>query len=203
MSLTAKRRQCDEGRDPRARVHIDVDDPFEGRLADRLRLQQPAADRSACTREVLAVQAAAVAALNGPPGHRRAEPSSLQKAPRRAGRKLLARRLEHPGRAREHVCVGANAGGFSKSRLFSTPTVDRVPPALHLHPIHRDRLRDRPEDAGATGSKAKAAPKVPSPAGTCCPPADGRGSFNEGEPKLSATPQASLDEIGGVIDGRS
>ena len=45
----------------------------------------------------------------------------------------------------------------------------------HRPNIHRDRLRDRPEDAGATGSERKPASKVPSPAGIRGPPADGCG----------------------------
>ncbi len=57
------------------------------------------------------IQAAAVAALNGPQDCIAETSRALPAPPRRAGRKLRPRRLGHPVAAREHVRVGADPAG--------------------------------------------------------------------------------------------
>ncbi|MGJ3628393.1 aminotransferase class I/II-fold pyridoxal phosphate-dependent enzyme [Sphingomonas sp. MMS24-JH45] len=68
------------------------------------------------------IQAAACAALNGPQDIRlREEPATLSQTPRRAGRKLRARRVGHPRAAGIDVRLGAataGAGASGVARVF-------------------------------------------------------------------------------------
>ena len=87
-----------------------VQDLFDGRLADRLRGRQRAADRGAGAGEILprlwrvhAGPGRRGRRAQRPAGHRRGQPHALQEAPRRAGRKLRPRRLGR-SRSRRHRC---------------------------------------------------------------------------------------------------
>ena len=105
------------GRDRhRRRVHLDVEDLFDARLAHRLRGRQRAADRGADAREILS----RLRRLHADPGggggraqrrrrrHRRSA-RHLPQAPRRDGRTLRPRRLDDPGAGRLDVRLGADS----------------------------------------------------------------------------------------------
>ena len=69
------------------------------------------------------VQAAAVAALNGPQDCVEANRATLQEAPRRAGRMFRPRRLGHPGADGQHVRLGADPGSRSAiSAAWNSPS---------------------------------------------------------------------------------
>ena len=101
-----------EGR--RGRVHLAVQDLFDGGLADRLRGRQPDADRGADPGEILS----RLRRLHADPGGRRAPRSTgrrtssrqnrqlYQQAPRRAGRELRPRRLGHSRRRARRCSPG-------------------------------------------------------------------------------------------------
>ena len=69
------------------------------------------------------IQAAAVAALNGPQDIVDVQPRALQEAPRRAGRMLRPRRLGHSRAAGEHVRLGADPRSLPRtSAAWNSPS---------------------------------------------------------------------------------
>ena len=93
-------------------------DLLDGRLADRLRGRQPAADRGDDAGEELPRlrrlhpdPGGRLRRAQRPAGHRREEPRALPQAPRRAGRGVRPRRVGHSAAARLDVRLGAAAAG--------------------------------------------------------------------------------------------
>ena len=120
---TVFRRQAD-GVDPAGRgregcrggIHLAVQDLFDGGLADGLRGRQPETDRGDDPGEIVPGlrrvhpdPGRRLRRAKRPAGHRRAEPPAVSQAPRRAGRKLRARRLGHSQPTRVDVRLGAAA----------------------------------------------------------------------------------------------
>ena len=119
------------GRDRRrGRVHLDVEDLLDGRLAHRLRGRQRAADRGARPGEVLsrlrrlhADPGRGGGGAQRPAGLHRRDARDLQAPPRRAGRQLRPRRLGDSRRRRPRCSPGRRSRRSSaRSARSSSPS---------------------------------------------------------------------------------
>ena len=128
----------------RGRIYLDVQDLFDGRLADRLCGGQQAIDRRADAGEKLSRlwrlhpdSGRGLRRAQRPAGHRREQPRTVSQAPRRDGRGLRPRRLGHPPAARHHVRLGpaaaraqAHLGSLEFSKQLLTQAKVAVAPGV-------------------------------------------------------------------------
>jgi hypothetical protein len=183
------RRAGREGGD--GRVHLDVQDLFDGRLADRLRRRQPEADRGACAREVLS----RLRRLRADPdrcrrrperaaGLRRPAARALSRAARRAAQGPRRGRLDRSCARGLDVRLGADSGPFRPPRLARLRQASAREGPGGGQPgrrLRRARRRPRPDRAGR--EHAPYTPGLPVdprlPAGHECP-RDCRGDRPQG-----------------------